>query len=113
MYAVVRQGGRQIRVRKGETVRVDRLDAAVGDKVQLGGVLAVRQGKTLTVGRPIVAGAGVEATVLEHGKADRILVLKKKRRKHYRRKRGHRQGFTRVRIERITAGPGSAPPAES
>jgi large subunit ribosomal protein L21 len=112
MYAVVRQGGRQHTVKKGDTVHVARLAAEVGSKVTFEDVLAVRRGNALKLGQPTVDGASVEATVLEHGLGDKVIVFKMKRRKHYRRTRGHRQGYTAVRIDRITAGATKSSPAK-
>ena len=102
MYAVIRAGGKQQRVEKGETVRVERISAAVGDRVDLGEVLFVRKGSTLKIGQPTVPGAKVEAVVVEHGLGDKVIVFKKKRRKQYRRTRGHRQQFTALLIDKIT-----------
>ncbi|MEE8111840.1 MAG: 50S ribosomal protein L21 [Acidobacteriota bacterium] len=109
MYAVIRAGGKQQRVEKGETVRVERISAAVGDRVDLGEVLFVRKGSTLKVGQPLVPGAKVEAVVVEHGLGDKVIVFKKKRRKQYRRTRGHRQMFTALRIDKITMAAASKP----
>ncbi len=105
MYAVVRSGGKQVTVKKGDTVRVERLPDDVGNKVRFE-VLAVRDGKTLSVGQPTIADASVEGPVIDHGKARKIIVFKKTRRKHSRRKRGHRQADTEVRIDAISAGSG-------
>jgi large subunit ribosomal protein L21 len=93
-------------------VHVERLVAEVGTKIQFEDVLAVRRGKDLEMGRPTVDGANVEATVLSHGLGSKVIVFKKKRRKQYRRTRGHRQEFTAVRIERITAGAAKSAPAK-
>ena len=112
MYAVVRSGGKQVTVKKGDTVRVERLPDDVGNKVRFE-VLAVRDGKILSVGQPTVAGASVEGTVLDHGKARKVIVFKKKRRKQYRRKRGHRQGYTEIRIDAISAGAGKPAAAKA
>ena len=112
MYAVVRSGGKQVTVKKGDTVRVERLHDDVGKKVRFE-VLAVRAGKSLAVGQPTVSGAQVEGTVLDHGLDRKIIVFKKKRRKHYRRKRGHRQGYTDVRIDSISAGSGKPAAAKA
>ena len=100
MYAIIRAGGKQYRVEKGDVVRVERLDGEVGSQVTLGEVLLVG-GDDLKVGSPTVAGASVEGTVVEHDRGAKIRVFKYKKRKHYRRTRGHRQAFTAVRIEAI------------
>ena len=82
---------------------------AVGDRVDLGEVLFVRKGSTLKVGQPTVPGAKVEAVVVEHGLGDKVIVFKKKRRKQYRRTRGHRQMYTALRIDEITMAAASKP----
>ena len=101
MYAVIRSGGKQHRVAPGQTVRLERIPGDVGAKVELADVLLVENEGNVQVGNPTVANAKVEATVLEHDRAKKILVFKKKRKKQYRRTQGHRQGFTAVRIENI------------
>jgi len=102
MYAVIRSGGKQYRVTPGQTIRVSKLAVDPGTKVQLGEVLVVENDGNLQAGSPLLANARVEATVLEHDRAKKILVFKKKRKKQYRRTRGHRQDFTAVRVESIT-----------
>ncbi|MFC1799353.1 50S ribosomal protein L21 [Candidatus Eisenbacteria bacterium] len=101
MYAVVDLGGRQIRVSPDEHVRIPRMDAEVGSSVTFDRILAVRTNGDFAVGSPTVEGAKVVGEVIAHGKADKILVFKMKRRKFYRRKRGHRQPFTEVKISEI------------
>ncbi len=102
MYAVVRTGGKQYRVASGDVVTVEKLDgAAAGDAVELDDVLALDLGEGLAVGTPVVEGARVVATVLEQKKTDKIVVFKKKRRKNYRRTRGHRQQVTVLRVTDI------------
>ncbi len=103
MYAIVETGGKQYRIEEGSTVYVEKLDVSEGEKVTLDQVLAVSKDGSLTVGEPYVAGASVEATVLENGKADKIIVFKYKRKKDYRRKQGHRQPYTKIKIETIQA----------
>lgn len=103
MYAIVRTGGKQYRVEKGDIVELERLPAAVGATVTLEEVLAVGDEGETRVGAPRVENARVIATVLEQGRGPKIRVFKYKRRKHYRRTRGHRQSSTRVRIERVEA----------
>ncbi len=97
MYAIVETGGKQYRVTEGQTLRVDRLDAEEGTELTLEKVLMVG-GEKVAVGRPYVDGAVVKARVLRHGRARKVIVFKMKRRKNYRRKRGHRQHFTELRI---------------
>ena len=116
MYAVVRTGGKQYRVASGDVITVEKLDGAeAGDAVELGDVLALDAGEGLSVGAPLVDGARVNATVLEQKKDAKIVVFKKKRRKNYRRTRGHRQHVTVLRIDDILGKgqePAAAEPAE-
>jgi large subunit ribosomal protein L21 len=103
MYAVIRTGGKQYRVVKDDVISVEKLVGEPGATIELGDVLAIGDGATLTTGAPI-SGASVSATVVEHGRGDKIIIFKKKRRHNYRRKNGHRQAFTKLRIETISAG---------
>jgi large subunit ribosomal protein L21 len=100
-YAVVRTGGKQYRVSPGDVVEVELLPVAAGETVELGEVLLTSAGGAVRVGTPTVAGARVTAKVVEHGKARKILVFKMKRRKNQRRKRGHRQRTTTLRVLEI------------
>jgi large subunit ribosomal protein L21 len=102
MYAVIRSGGKQYRVAPGQTIRLEKVAGDVGSKVQLTDVLLVENDGKVQVGSPLVANAKIEATVLEHDRAKKILVFKKKRKKQYRRTAGHRQDYTAVRIDSIT-----------
>ncbi|HEU5298247.1 MAG TPA: 50S ribosomal protein L21 [bacterium] len=102
MYAVVESGGKQYRVEEGATLRVERLDAAPGAEVTLDRVLLVADGEQVTLGAPVVTGASVHATVLGHDRAKKIIVFKYKSKAHYRRKQGHRQHQTALRIDKIT-----------
>jgi len=101
MYAVIRSGGKQYRVAPGQTVRLEKVTGDVGSKVELGEVLLVENEGKIQVGSPVVANAKIQATVLEHDRAKRIRIFKKKRKKQYRRTQGHRQDFTAVRIDSI------------
>lgn len=101
MYAVIETGGKQYRVDEGVTVRVERLAAEPGASVALDRVLLVGNGAQARVGTPLVKGARVTATVLSHGRGRKVTVFKYKSKAHYRRKRGHRQEYTRLRIEKI------------
>jgi large subunit ribosomal protein L21 len=103
MYAVIRTGGKQYRVVKDDVISVEKLAGEPGATIELGDVLAIGDGASLTTGAPI-SGASVSATVVEHGRGDKIIIFKKKRRHNYRRKNGHRQAFTKLRIEAISAG---------
>ena len=104
MYAIVDIAGQQFKVTKAQKLKVHRLEAEEGKQVELDKVLLLSDGKTTTIGTPTVEGARVAATVISHTKGDKVLIFKKKRRKHYRRKQGHRQDLTQVRITGITAG---------
>ena len=101
MYAILESGGKQIQVSPGERIRVEKIDAEVGSTVEFDKVLMLNRDGEVELGRPYVEGARITGTVLEQGRAAKILVFKKKRRKQYRRTRGHRQPFTAVRIESI------------
>ena len=103
MFAVVDLGGSQIRVEEGDRVRVNTIAGEPGDKVTLDNVLLVGQDGDTKVGTPKVEGATVEASILDHGKAKKIRVFKMKRRKGYRRTNGHRQPYTELQIDKISA----------
>ena len=104
MFAIIRADGRQYRVAKGDVIRFDRMKAEPGDSFETSQVLAIAEEENkLKVGSPVVEGAKVEGTVLEHGKDKKIIVFKRKRRKTYRRKYGHRQDHTLVKIDKISA----------
>jgi large subunit ribosomal protein L21 len=102
VYAIIRAGGKQYRVKEGDTIHLESLSAKAGEKVVLGEVLLVGGGDgEARLGSPLVAKAQVVGTVLEQGKGRKIRVFKYKKRKHYRRTRGHRQSFTALRIDAI------------
>lgn len=103
MYAIIRTGGKQYQVAAGDTLRVEKLQGNVGDTVELSDVLLVADGDDIKIGRPVVDGAKVVARIAEQGKAKKVLVFKKKRRTGYQVKRGHRQQFTALKIEEISA----------
>ncbi len=103
MYAVIETGGKQVRVKEGETVRVERLAAEPGADVTLDRVLLIGNGKT-EVGTPLVTGALVRATVVRQGRRRKVRIMKYKAKAHYRRRQGHRQAFTELRIEKIEFG---------
>ena len=103
-YAVIAAGGKQHRVAVGDRIRVEKIVAGVGDKVTFDEVLALQTEGGLQVGRPILKGARVVGRVVEQDKAKKVLIFKKKKRKQYRRTRGHRQPFTAVLVEEIHAG---------
>lgn len=101
MYAILKSGGKQIQVSPGDRVRLEKLDSEVGAKVELDKVLMLNRDGKLELGRPYLEGVRVTGTVLEQGRSAKVLVFKKKRRKQYRRTRGHRQSFTAIQIESI------------
>jgi len=103
MYAIIKTGGKQYRVAPGESLKVETIDAAVGDVVSFSEVLLVGEGETVKVGAPIVAGAVVKAEVTAHGRGDKIRIIKHRRRKHYHKEQGHRQNFTALKITEIVA----------
>jgi large subunit ribosomal protein L21 len=103
MYAVVATGGKQYRVQEGDTLRIEKIPGEVGADVAFDQVLMVSDGDDVKVGQPVVENAVVNGTIVEQGKGRKILVFKYKRRKRYRRKQGHRQLFTAVKIGTIEA----------
>ena len=104
MYAVIVTGGRQYRVAQGEVLRVEKIAADVGAEVKLDQVLLVGEGEGVTVGAPLVAGALVTAKVKSHGRAEKIRIVKFRRRKHHRKQMGHRQHYTEIEITGIAGG---------
>ena len=104
MYAIIKSGGKQYRVQAGEQVRVEALAAEVGSTVSLEEVLLVGTGDGVKVGAPLVSGAKVKATVVSHGRGDKVKIFKLRRRKHYQRTQGHRQSYTELRIDDIIQG---------
>jgi len=103
MYAVVRTGGKQVRVAPGDAIRVEKLDGAIGDRIELEEVLLVGGEGEARIGTPLVEGAKVVGTITDQGRGEKITVFKMKRRKGYRRKTGHRQFYTEVRVDEIEA----------
>ncbi|GIK98268.1 MAG: hypothetical protein BroJett029_24770 [Alphaproteobacteria bacterium] len=101
MYAVIRTGGKQYKVAKNDVIAVERLSGEAGDVIAIDEVLLLGDGASTTVGSPLVGGACVAAEVLEQGKSDKVIVFKKKRRHNYRRKKGHRQDVTVLRVTDI------------
>lgn len=101
MYAVIKTGGKQYRVQEGEVLKLEKLAADVGETVEFDQVLALKNDDGLKVGAPYVEGVRVQGKVLGQGKAKKIIVFKYKPKKNYRKKQGHRQPFTSVRIEKI------------
>jgi len=110
MYAVVGSGGKQYRVQEGETFRIEKIPGDVGTDVAFDKVLMFSDGENVKIGQPVLDDVAVQGHIVEQGKAKKIIVFKYKRRKRYRRKQGHRQQFTAVRIDRI--GPAGDIPLE-
>lgn len=103
MYAVVKTGGKQYRVSPGDSIEVEKLPYEVGEQIELDQVLLVANGSGTKIGRPLVEGATVKATVIRQLKGRKVVVFKFRSSKRYRRKRGHRQQYTRLRIDEIVA----------
>ncbi|MBC8209334.1 MAG: 50S ribosomal protein L21 [Desulfobulbaceae bacterium] len=103
MYAIVRTGGKQYQVSSGDLLRVEKIEGSVGDTVELSDVLMVVDGENVKVGQPVLESAKVVAKIAEQGKAKKVLVFKKKRRKGYKVKNGHRQLYTALQIEEVSA----------
>jgi large subunit ribosomal protein L21 len=101
MYAVIRTGGKQYKVAPGEKLKIEQIRADVGAEVVLDQVLMVGDGASVRLGQPVVAGASVKATVLAHGRGDKVTIFKMRRRKHYQRTQGHRQNYTEIRVDAI------------
>ncbi len=107
MYAVFRTGGKQYRAVPGEVIRVEKIDAEVGARVEIGEVLMLGSGEDVQIGAPFIEGGKVLATVRGHGRADKVMIIKFRRRKHYRKQQGHRQYYTEIEITDIGGESGS------
>ena len=103
MYAVIKTGGKQYRVSQGETLKIETVVGDVGSAVVLDQVLMIGNGDTVSVGKPLLAGATVTATIESNGRGEKIRIFKMRRRKHYQKHQGHRQNYTEIRIDGITA----------
>jgi large subunit ribosomal protein L21 len=103
MYAVVATGGKQYKVQQGDVLRVEKLTGDVGSEVAFDKVLMFSDGENVQIGQPVVEGAVVKGRIVEQGKSKKVIVFKYKRRKRYRRKQGHRQPYTAVKIDAIEA----------
>jgi large subunit ribosomal protein L21 len=103
MYAVIKTGGKQYRISSGETLKIETISGEVGSAIVLDKVLMVSDGDTLSVGKPLLTGATVQATIVSHGRGDKVRIFKMRRRKHYRKSQGHRQNYTEIRIDGISA----------
>jgi len=103
MYAVIKTGGKQYRVIQGETLKIETVAGDVGSAIVLDKVLMVGDGDKLSVGKPLLDGATVNATILSNGRHDKVTIFKMRRRKHYQKHQGHRQNYTEIRIDGISA----------
>jgi large subunit ribosomal protein L21 len=103
MYAVIKTGGKQYKVAAGEKIKIEQIAADVGQEIVIDQVLAVGSGTALMIGSPLVAGASVKATVLAQGKHDKVRIFKLRRRKHYKKSQGHRQTYTELQIDAVSA----------
>jgi large subunit ribosomal protein L21 len=104
MYAIIKSGGKQFRAEPGKTIRIPSLAGEPGEKITFEDVVVGADGDRVEVGAPLVNGATVTGEIVKHGRGDKIVVFKFKRRKNYSRKQGHRQGFTEIRINEIKFG---------
>ena len=103
MYALIKTGGKQFKVAAGEKIKVEQIPADVGSEITIDQVFMVGEGESVKIGTPVVSGASVTATVVSHGRHDKIKIFKMRRRKHYQKHQGHRQNYTELRIEAISA----------
>ncbi|MGH8796622.1 MAG: 50S ribosomal protein L21 [Caldimonas sp.] len=103
MYAVIKTGGKQYKVAAGEKIKIEKLAADIGAQVTLDQVLAIGTGAEMAIGTPLVAGAIVLATVVSHGRHDKVRIFKMRRRKHFQKRQGHRQGYTEIEISAVNA----------
>ena len=99
MYAVIKTGGKQYRVIQGETLKIESLDGEVGSAIVFDKVLMLGDGAKVSVGKPLLSGATVTATIVANGRHDKVKIFKMRRRKHYQKHQGHRQNFTEIRID--------------
>lgn len=103
MYAVIKTGGKQYRVQEGQTLKLEKLEVATGETLNFDEVLLVSDGENIKVGAPLVDGAQVTAEVIDHGRGDKIRIIKFRRRKHHMKRQGHRQWYTEVKITGIAS----------
>ncbi len=113
MYAVVKTGGKQYKVAAGQKFKVEQIAADVGQEIVLDQILAVGNGADLLIGAPLVPGAAIKATIVAHGRGDKVRIFKMRRRKHYQKRQGHRQNFTELFIAEIADGKGGVFKAET
>ena len=102
MYAVIETGGKQYRVSSGEKLKVEQLAADIGSQITIDKVLMVADGDKISIGKPLVNGAKVQATVINHGRGEKVKIFKLRRRKHYKKQQGHRQNFTEIQVDQIS-----------
>jgi large subunit ribosomal protein L21 len=107
MYAIIESGGKQYTIKQGDRIRVEKLQGNAGDDITIGTVLAINDEGRMVTGTPYVAGAAVVGKVLTQAKADKVIVFKYKRRKDTKKKKGHRQGYTELLVEKIEMGAGN------
>lgn len=103
MFAVIKTGGKQYIVRPGDRLRVEKIEGEIGEEVEINEVLLVKKEEELKIGTPVVEGAKVKASIVEQGRAPKVIVFKKKPKKGYKRKKGHRQYYTTIEIKEILA----------
>ena len=103
MYAVIKTGGKQYRITQGETLKIETVEGDVGSAIVLDKVLMIGNGDSISVGKPLLAGATVTATIVSNGRGEKIRIFKMRRRKHYQKHQGHRQNYTEIRIDGISA----------
>ena len=103
MYAVIKTGGKQYRVSSGETLKIETIPGEVGSAIVLDKVLMLADGEQLKVGKPLLLGATVQATIISNGRGDKVRIFKMRRRKHYQKNQGHRQNYTEIRIDGFSA----------
>ena len=101
MYAVIKTGGKQFKVAEGDVLKVEKLTTDIGKSLNLDSVLTLVDGDKVTIGKPIIKGASVGATIISHGKSDKVKIFKMNRRKGYRKSQGHRQSYTEIKINKI------------
>ena len=103
MYAVIKTGGKQYRITQGETLKIETVEGDVGSAIVLDKVLMIGNGDSISVGKPLLAGATVTATIVSNGRGEKIRIFKMRRRKHYQKHQGHRQNYTEIRIDGISS----------
>ena len=103
MYAVIKTGGKQYRIVTGEKLKIEQIPAEVGAEITIDQILMVGEGESVQIGAPLLTGASVKATVLSQGRHDKVTIFKMRRRKHYQKHQGHRQNYTEIRIDGISA----------